>query len=112
VKINGKGELTDTNQQAWVNENGLTNAMSFFKLAKDEGAHVTCDNHTEDDLIITHPKTGTMKFLPSQQGPHHFDATENDEITPVNTITNDKSGHSQMQLQQAGMTAQKTSKAW
>ena len=103
MKINGKGELTDTNQQAWVNKNGLTNAMSFFKLAKSEWAHVTCGNHTEDDLVITHPKTGTMKFLPSQQGPRHFDATQNDEITPVNTVTNDKSGHIQMKMQQAGM---------
>ena len=96
MKSNQQGELPNTDQKVWTNENSMTNIISFFKISKAEGMHATHDNNQEDAFVIHHPKTGTMKFLPSQQGLCHHDTAA---ACLVNTVANNENGHSQRQLQ-------------
>ena len=98
MKSNRQGEFPNTDQKVWINENFMTNIISFFKIAKAEGMHVTHDNNQEDAFVIHHPKTGTMKLLPSQQGIYQHDTAAK---CLVNTVANNEEGHSQRQLQQA-----------
>ena len=90
VRQDMSGKLTFKN--VWVNKQLITNILTFFKIAKPNDMHITYDNKQEDAFIVSHPKNGTMKFIPSKQGLYYFECKQQKSNVLVNTAAENKEG--------------------